>query len=448
VASNVDQTVVAANDESPNTGASTGNRPRQWPFLMALALLATVAITVVLATRKKWMAPATLDPIYLLLQRREWSQAERQLRRYLDVHPESPETLLLSGQILGAKGNYVECATRLEQMNPQVPQRVQALLFAGRAWLQAGRRREAERVWRECLAQSNSELETPVLQQQCRRMLCGIYAMERRRTELWALTAEMSQFGPPRLRHEPLAMRARFEFEMVDPQVALAELEPAIAQDPQDFEALRAAGLYHLEAGDSDKARAYIYRCVQENRESVPALEAWLQCLYQTADNFGLQQAVRELPNDADSSAEIWKFRAIAAERDDDMPQAIAAVRRAVAIRPFEAELHHRLGQYLLRTGEKEEGQAQLTRNTELQNSQQNLRDAYDAYRRDYAQATSEQRTNIVLRLAESYEALGHLATALAWYRVALSENPSHVQSMSAVERLVSGTASEPVSDQ
>jgi tetratricopeptide (TPR) repeat protein len=267
-------------------------------------------------------------------------------------------------------------------------------------------------------------------------MLSGLYAMERRRDDLWNVTEEMLQHGSPTQRHEPLAMRARFEFEMVDPQVALGELEAALVQNPQDMDTLRAVGLYHLEAGNTEKARSHLYRAVQENPNSVRAWESWLLCLHQTADMFGLQQAVRELPEEAESSAECWRFRALAAERDDDLDQAIAAARRAIELKPFEPENYHRLGQYLVRKGQKEEGQALLARNVELQNVQQKLREAYDKYRHEYAAATSDQRGEIAFQLGQRYDELGHSRAAAAWYRLALSESPSHAQSISALERV------------
>jgi Tfp pilus assembly protein PilF len=262
--------------------------------------------------------------------------------------------------------------------------------------------------------------------------------MERRRQALWDMTESMLQHSAPAQRYEPLAMRIRFEFEIVDPQIALAELEPAVAQDPNDLITLRAIGLYYLESGQTDKARARLYQCVQDDPSSVLAWEAWLRCLHETADTFGLQEAVRELPAATEKSAECWRLRAIAAERAGDLDTAIDAARRAIALRPTEAENHHRLGQYLMRHGQKDEGQAYLTRNTELQDAQQKLRDSYDGFRREFFVASTDQRGELAFGLAQCYEALGNASTAAAWYRVALSENPSHAQSISALERIQS----------
>jgi tetratricopeptide (TPR) repeat protein len=394
-------------------------------------------------TRDRWMAAPPLDRIRAMVDRREFGQADRQIGRYLAAHPNDAQAILLRGYLLFAQQRFDAAAEALEQVPADSVERAPALLQAGRAWEAARRRRDAERVWKDCLQISNDDPELPFVHQVCRRMLCRLYAMERRRDDLWAMTDELVQRTAPQQRHEPLAMRTRFEFEMVEPQVALGELEPALEQDPADSITRRAIGQYHLEASNTEKARAQLYRCVQEDRDSLAAWEAWLRCLFETADIFGLEQAIPELPPEADNSADCWKYRAIVAERKKDLDGAIAAARRAVELRPGEGEHCHRLGQLLMQTGEKDEGQALLARNKQLQEAQLQHRDAYDAYRREYAAGTGDQKVEIAFRLGQGYAALGRRPDAAAWYRVALSENPSHSPSISALEQSQSGAGIE-----
>jgi tetratricopeptide (TPR) repeat protein len=394
-------------------------------------------------TRERWTAEPSLGRIGTLIDRGEFGKADRQIRKYLTAHADDPQGMMLRGRLLGAQQRFDACARALEEVPADAVERAAALLQAGRAWELARRRRDAERVWNECLQITTDDPELPIVQQHCRRMLCRLYAIERRRDELWDLTEELVRHTAPQQRHEPLSMRTRFEFEMVDPQVALVELEPAVDQVPEDSVTRRAIGLYHLEAGNTEKARAHLYRCVRENINSLAAWESWLRCLFETADVFGLEQAIPDLPPSADNSAECWKYRAIVAERKKDLNGAIAAARRAIELRPSDGEHYHRLGQFLMQAGNKDEGQALLARNKELQDAQQQLRDAYDAYRRDYSAGSKDQKAEIAFRLGQSYDSLVRKPDAAAWYRVALSVNPSHSRSISALEQIQSGTGNE-----
>ena len=414
------------------------------PLWAVLAFL-VVAISAVIGwmTRERWMEAPSLDRIGLMIDRREFGPADRHIRRYIAAHPNDPEAIMLRGRLFGAQQHFDACARTLEQVPADAVERAPALLQAGRAWELARRRRNAERAWKECLQNAGDDPELPLVQQHCRRMLCRLYAIERRRNELWAMTDELVQRIAPQQRHEPLSMRTRFEFEMVDPQVALVELEPAIEQDPEDWITRRAIGQYQLEASNTEKARAQLYRCVQADRDSLAAWEAWLRCLFETADIFGLEQAIPDLPPAADASAECWKYRAIVAERKKDLDGAIAAARRAVELRPSEGEHYHRLGQLLMQAGDKDNGQAMLARNQELQDAQQQLRDGFDAYRRDYSAGSADQKAEIAFRLGQGYAGLGRNSEAAAWYRVALSENPSHSPSIGALQQLQSGAGNE-----
>lgn len=436
-----DKPATSETKTPPSGVSSPTSRAPVWAILTIFIIFGTSLAAWM--TREQWMTPRSLDGLQRLAARKQWDKADRLIHRYLAAHPNDPEAMLLRGRMLAAQENFVECARQLESVPSDTIEYAQALLRAGEAWERAHRRRDAERVWKKCLAVSTGDLELPLMQQQCRRLLCRLYAVERRRDDLWAMTEEMLQRTAPQQRHEPLAMRTRFEFVMVDPQVALGELDLALEQNPTDSLTRRAAGLYELEAGNTEKARTHLYKCLQEDRDSLPAWESWLQCLYQTADIFGLEQAIRELPPSAESSAACWKYRAIVAERKEDMDGAIAAGRRAIERCPSEAEHYHRLGQFLLRAGSKEEGQSFLARNKELQDAQQKLRESFDAYRRDFTRGANDEKVDIAFRLGQGYDGLGRSTDAAAWYRFALSEDPAHAQSISALERIQSGMGNQ-----
>jgi tetratricopeptide (TPR) repeat protein len=421
---------------------------KQWvQGALIVALTACLLIAGVFGVRlalDRWSEPSSLDQIERLMNRQSWPKAEEQLRRYLARHSNEAPAQMLLGRVLAARKAYADCAVALEGISEVAPERALALLRAGQAWQEGKYRRAAERAWKTCLELSSGDVDLPAVQQDCRRGLCMAYALERRRDDLWDMTGQMMAHTPQRQWHEPFAMRARYEFEMVDPQVALGLLGPALINDPDDLLTRRAIGLYHLEAGNTEKARAQLIRCMQESPDNLLMWEAWLQCLSKTgAGEFELERAVNDLPSSADGSAECWKARQILAERQDNLQLAQQAAEQTVRLEPSEPEHHHQLGLILMRLGKKEDGQSELARSQELQQTRQELRQLFDDYRHDYDRMEPGSRTELVYHFGQVYEKLGREEEAAAWYRVALSENPSHQLSMAALERLRVATGSD-----
>jgi tetratricopeptide (TPR) repeat protein len=404
--------------------------------VFAIVTLTAAACTAVIMLVDR---PRSLEDIERMANRQEWVAAKLALDRYLARTPDDTRALFLSGRVFAAQKDFAQCAATLEKVPAGAAERGEALLRTGQAWHQAKWRRRAERAWRECLDLPDSDIDMPRIRQEARRQLCNLLALERRRAELRAMTEELFQHALPLGRHEPLEMRARYEFIMVDPQIALGLLEPALEKDPDDYVTRRAVGLYYLEANNPEKARAQLYQCVEKHSDDVRVWEAWLHCLYQTADLFGLEQALRDVPAAADESAECWKFRAIVAERQENVDEQVRLATRAFELQPDVAEHHHRLGQALLRQGKKAEAQVHLARNAELQTAMKDLRSAYENFRQSYSRAAAEDRVGLAYALAEAYETLGRTSDAMAWHSVALAENPAHAPSIDARERLLGG---------
>jgi tetratricopeptide (TPR) repeat protein len=427
----------------PSDSAAAGSPPAAasnrigWPILL-VGVIGAAAVVLVAWKLAKSRVPQSLADIERLIDRGALPRAEQQARRYIERHASDSAGLLLLGRILGARESYSECAQVLLQVPVESPDRSMALLRAGQAWTMAHRVRDAEQAWRASIELGNdSSPQDPAIRQECRRQLCRLYALERRRDALWQMSWAMYADVPPRLKHEPLGMLARYDFELVDPLTAAPSLESAVDTDPTDFYSRRALGLYLLEAERTEQARAHLYRCVQDARENPVVWEAWLGCLYKTGDSFGLKKALDELPTSADSSTECWKYRGLLAEQQGDIPGAIAATKRCLQDRPWESEFHYRLGQLLRRVGDSKAAQDSIVRSQELQAAQSQLRDAFDNYKHDWAGET-RRRPELAMQLAAAYEQSGRLKDALAWLRIALAEDPGHLPSIAAIERIES----------
>jgi tetratricopeptide (TPR) repeat protein len=415
---------------------------RRWLLLIGLACV-VLGVWTVNASRP----PRSLAEIERLIDRGAWPRAEQQARRYLQRHASDSAARLLLGRILGARESYADCAQVLLEVPVGSPDRPMALLRAGQAWSLANRVRDAERAWIACVKSDSQTLSGDLeIRQECRRQLCKLYALERRRDALWQMSWAMHADAAPRMKHEPLAMQARYGFELVDPLTAAPSLDSAVEADPTDVYSRRALGLYLLEAERTEQARAHLYRSVQEAREDSLVWEAWLGCLYKTGDAFGLKKAIGELPASMDSSVECWRYRGLLAEQDGDVNAAIAATERCVKDQAWNPESHYRLGQLLRRVGQSEAAQKSIARSQELQAAQSELRDAFDNYVH-YWTGEVKRRPELALQLATAYEKSGRVGETVAWLRVALAEDPGHAPSIAALERIeaLGGSVAAPV---
>jgi tetratricopeptide (TPR) repeat protein len=419
--------------------ADTHARGRSWLIRLWYGLGFSVAVVLSGAAtwwvQEWWAGAATLEVIAPLIRQQKWGAAQTQLRRYLAKHPDSPSAIMMLGRTLAGQGKFEECAQLLESIPADTPVHGEALLRAGQAWRHLNRRREAERTWRKCIDELPYMPQILAHQQDCRRQLAGMYALERRRAEFWEITWEMYERGNPALLLEPLEMRLRYEFEMVDPAVAMAELQAGKDTDANDILTRRAIGIYYLEAGEAERARAELFLCIQALRNDWRVWDAWLLCLYKTGDYTGLQQAVEDLPPSADNAAEAWKFRSLVAEHGGKLDDAIAAAERAVQLNPSDPELWYRLSQLAIRSGDAETSQKYLARSQTIKEQLDKLREAHRAYVENW-ETQPQRRPEIAFDLGHAFEQLVKPQDAEGWYRVALRENPTHGPSANALRSL------------
>ncbi len=388
------------------------------------------------AAWQRWGPVPELPEIELCILRLEWSKAERAARRYLSRHPDEPEAIMLLARVWAGQGNYIQCAQLLQQrIVPESRHGPEALLRAAQAWLAANYRRRAEGAALKCIELEPATLDALRAQQACRRLLCTIYALELRREELRRVAWQMHEHALPAERHEPLGMMLRAEWEIVEPGRSIPAFEDALKADPNDWLSRRALGLYQLEDGLTQQARANLYRCLQAAPENLLMWHAWLECLHRTGDIFGLQNAVERLPDSAAAKGIFWFYRAMAAERDGKLQYALEWVERARQLEPANGEYWHRLGMLLMRTGKRVEGKKWLERSHKYQEARTKLNDAFSEYKSVWW-LQPEGRPATAYRVAHAYEQLGWHRFAIAWYKVALVEDPAHELSIAGLERV------------
>jgi tetratricopeptide (TPR) repeat protein len=383
-----------------------------------------------------WLEPPNPRAIQATLHQNQWEGGEKLARQYLQRRPNDPEAILLLGRALGGRQAYAECAAVLETVPADAPQRPGAMFRAGEAWSQDHWHRRAERAWRECLdARSSPAPDLYAVQNACRWALAELYWLERREQALHTISREMYRRAEPRQRHAALAMRARYRLVTLDPTVALDRLKPALEQDSRDVLTRRAIGFYELEAGNFRAARTMLYRCLSEAGEEPLVWESWLECLDRSGGTLELEHAVRRLPSWTDASANCWKYRAVVAAQRGELDDAVAAIRRALELAPFQADLHHRATQFLMRVGQSDEAQQHATRYRELQAALDDLRVAFTAYQQEWLDQPTK-RPRLASTLGQACERLGEREDAVDWYQTGLSEHPGDPACLAALERL------------
>jgi len=421
---------------APSEASQTGTGRRLWPY--AGAVLVVVAL-VTAGWYVHWRSrPPTVAEVERLLRRQQIEEAEQAARALVAADPENPQKVYLLARTLAAADKLVEAAELLEELEVDGPRRAEALLRAGQCWLRAHYRRKAEAAFYRCLeVEADEALTLPEIHQAARRELAGIYATERRTGDFRRITWSIYEESAPHDKSAALASRIRYDFEMVDPRVAIASLEPAIQADPSDVYSRRAIGFYYLELGDAAKARPYLIRCVQDAPKNPIMWETWLHCLVRVADTILAERYLEQVPPEADSLPLCWRYRAQLLDLLGRTEEAVAAAQRAVQLAPFDPENQYQLAQMLIRANRRQEAEQHIRRSQELQDLVQELRDAFERFRREWQQLPEpQQRCDLAVEIAQICEKLGRIRDAYGWYGVALHEVPNHAPAIEARNRL------------
>lgn len=432
----------------PATQEETTTRPASAegtaaPVLKKVPVIGAIAGLVVLIAAGTWYwysrsAPPSPVEVERLLRKNDLEEAERLARALYESEPANPNYAFLLARVLAASDKLQEAATLLEGLELSGVARAEALLRAAQCWLRAHYRRKAEATFQKCLdVQADDVIRLPAIHQSARRELAGIYATERRTADLRRITWVIYEESPPEQRASALASRIRYDFEMVDPRVAIASLEPAIQVDPSDVYSRRAIGFYYLELGDAARARPYLIRCIQDAPENPLMWETWLHCLVRVADTILAERYLEQIPPSTESSPLCWRYRAQLLDLLGRAEEAVAAARKAVELDPYDPENHYQLGQMLIRVGQRDEAESHVRRSQELQSILQQLRDTFERFRQEWPTLVEPQeRCDLAIELARLCEQLGRVRDAYGWYTVALHEVPNHAVAIEARRKL------------
>lgn len=319
------------------------------------------------------------------------------------------------------------------------------------------------------LEQATAISRVPVMQAESYVIAAEAFRVQGRLADAIAALQEATGQHPSHLRaHRWLGA---IYFDTGAMRAAVTHLRKVADLDPRDYRSLRLAGLIHRDYQQFDQAiddyRAALRRspaepmaseirleladALREQREIGEAIRVLEECR-PSADVQAVLAACHEAAGDDDAAlrateatladqpghaqGNLIRGRILAARRD--WGAAISHLRVAVEAEPSDHEPRFLLGRALLQSGNREEGEAEIRRSTELKEWKLELAELH-------LQAIDRpEDAQIRMRMGLLAERMGRPQTALGWYRAAAGLDPELEAAGEAISRLRSTSAATP----
>lgn len=321
--------------------------------------------------------PASLRRIDVLISGDRLDEAESALRHLLSQSPRNGDARTRLARIFGRRKDYLELARQLELVPVWWPTRGEALFMIGQAYKQLNLARRAEAAWIECTAVDPLHPVHSLYYSHAARELVALYLIEGRLADARETIRRAYLASDPSERPGILIMRMAMELNRISHEEALETLRRYVAADPDDWEARRGLALEELAARQEETAERLLEECLRARPDDPAVWRSWLELHYQRGDRETIKAALPKLPKSADGDAEIWKFRGLAREWEDDLDGAIDAFTKAVELNPAEAEYLYKLGIAEQRAGRLDTAGEHLRKAQELRAAFPKMHDAY-----------------------------------------------------------------------
>ena len=308
------------------------------------------------------------------------ADAERGLREQIARSRFDGEAMRTLARLVAKRGDYLGCARILRDVPDWWPAKAEALFIEAQSFKQVDRFRDAETAWKACVAGDPLHPIPPRYFQGAARELIGTYILEGRIDEARRLLMRAYELAAPSERVDVLIMRMRAELERVAHEEAVSKLRSFVEADPDDWQARRALALEEQSTENPTAADVQINACLDARPTDPDVWRTHLQILHRRGDRDAIKAAVKRLPPSADDDAEIWKFRGLAREWNEELESAAAAFRRASELNPREGEYCYKLGIVEQRLGRSALATEHLKQSRILRKADSDLNDAYHRF--------------------------------------------------------------------
>jgi tetratricopeptide (TPR) repeat protein len=375
----------------------------------------------------------TLEAVETLLRRRKYDQAERAALAYLTWQRSDDRARFALARARAARNDYLGCIAALERVPAASPRRTEALFRAGQASQALGHGRDAERLYRACIARDPRGQDDAM---NARISLMALLAMEERVEAFKALAWETYGVRPEAQCLPILNMMTRIDFEQTRPDINIPKLESLIRGDPSDSgaEGGLAAALDHQR--ETQKARDHYARALKLAPNDLELRERYLDLLHRMGEMETFEMVLAARPANAAARPRTQKFLGILAEAAGDLQAAEAAYRRGRDLDPLDPELHHRLSLVLFRLGRRDEASQEAAIRSQQRLARADMRRAWDRFADAYDTNPDQAGPELLLGMARASEASGFRREAVAWYSQTLVKDPKYREAREALGRL------------
>jgi tetratricopeptide (TPR) repeat protein len=395
----------------------------------SIALVAAGAALVLRASLRAAPSLAGLDP---LLAARRFDEAERRIRDYLRVHPESIQGHMLMAQVALERGDpkprlALDHLARIHVRDRGT--RAIVRLNEGKAYSALGRNDRAEAAWKEAL-----RLEPRV--PEAGWALLSLYYVQGRRAEAHRLGLALHAREPdPRDRVQLLLELVRQDARPLGPDSLIRTLEPLVRAHPEDLHMAIALGLALIRSSRADEGLSILRELIGRNADDPDAWGAWLLGLEEAREFDELALALAKLPASCGVDARFERYRGTVAQHRGDWAGATAAYLRAWRADPSDFPVLYRLSRALRAAGRRAEADSFDLKVRAAQGARERILGLYDEADAQKTLGVAPH-PELYHRLADLREHMGRADEALAWHRLVLRDQPEDRTSREAVARL------------
>jgi tetratricopeptide (TPR) repeat protein len=352
---------------------------------------------------------AQKDAIRRAAAQEKWADVEAGLHRWLKDHPQDGDAWEMLGGLLVEADREAEAIEALRKV-PEASQRwgrVQATI--GELALKAHKLGLAEQSFRNACQRDPRAIEP--LQQ-----LSALLVLERRPAEARDVMRQLFKItrDPHHLAESILIAQLESEIRDMGP-----ELEEHLKAEPEDPWLRRVWGFFLLSHSRPSEALGHLEaaaRAIDDDPLGRFALAECRMALGISSDDLSI---LGEPPARAADAARYWVLRGRLAEAWKRASDALESLTRAVAADARNSEAQYRLGQLLLRRGDRRQAQPHLDRATSLGSAEDTLKKELRRLLREETDAAA------LRRLGQLCADVGMTAEARDWYQLADERAPA-----------------------
>jgi enediyne biosynthesis protein E4 len=398
-------------------------RPSRWVLALLLAL---AVVWSVLAWWRDRSYRSAIVEIELEMANGRYGTAVRGLNSLLEREPDSDEAALLLGRCEKERGRFDAAAAALARVAPGSPFSHQALLARMRLAHDQGEFAAAEELINE--AARDPRNDGPHL----RFLLVPIYSQlgrldeAERLIECWWQRLVETGDGASERAMDLVRMHIELAFKPNPVKDVRDYLDPASRMAPADDRIWLGRANLAIRTGDYKEAERLLDACLEQRPEDAAVWRARLRFGMASGRAGVAAQAVKRLPADFMSRAEVHRVNAWLAARRGDLESERRELERAVAAGPADAADFDRLAELERAAGsldkaarfthEKAEFERMLGRYLKLYDRVQPIRDAVE--------------------MAQLAERLGRRFEARVFLTLAISADPERADLRRDLERL------------